>query len=79
MNPPPVIDDEARARIRTCLDYIRQNPDAFSTPLAAMWRREVTADARRAGLLPAEPARIGCNVPRNPFPAVYGGDMPDVF
>lgn len=66
--------DEVK-RIETCLAYIAANPVA-KTLLEINWYREVEAEARQAGLLPA---RSGCNCPVNPYPAVYGGDMVEAF
>jgi hypothetical protein len=69
---------EEIARIQGCLDYIAANPVPARLAEVA-WRREVEAEARAAGLLPALASRIGCNVPARCFAGEYGGDMVDAF
>lgn len=70
-------NEERMARLTECCAFIALNP-AARYPRG--WVAEVESEARTVGLMKPLVARIGCNVPKEPyFEPVYGGDMEDVF
>lgn len=71
MNSPADI-----ARVRECLEYMRNNPSKITTG----WRLSVEDEARQLGLLPPLKPSVGryCR-PGIDRGIAYGGDMEDVL
>ncbi len=67
-----------KARVQRLLDYSRAHPeDVWRRP--AYWAA-VILEARALGMIPPEPARVGCNCkPGIDRGIVYGGDREDIF